>query len=168
MKRTVSEKIYIIINLNAGKQYVGRTRNLDSRYSGHVSRLRAGKHENPDLQRDWDRDGEHNFIWLDVLLRAGDIRLKDVEDLLMGLLDTIDPLHGYNRMTNSGWSPHTRLRDLERKLMRRKKFELIPGVSLDDPILAKYLETVWKGQANEKFGRPDEAGCGDEGALENR
>ena len=162
MKRKVSEKIYIIINLAAGKQYVGRTQNLDSRYSGHVSRLRAGKHENPDLQRDWDRDGEHNFIWLDVLLRAGDMRLKDVEDLLIELLCTIDPSHGYNRMTNSGWSPHTRVRDLERKLIRRKKFELIPGVKLDDPILSKYFETVWKAHAKEKLGRPEEPGREDE------
>ena len=57
MKRIVVEKIYIILNLAAQKQYVGRTQNLDQRYAAHVSQLRAGKHENPDLQRDWDRDG---------------------------------------------------------------------------------------------------------------
>ena len=97
-----------------------------------------------------------------MLLRAGDMRLKDVEDVLIELLDTIDPSHGYNRMTNSGWSPHTRVRDLERKLIRRKKFELIPGVKLDDPILGKYFETVWKAHANGKLGRPEEPGREDE------
>ena len=102
MKRTVVEKIYIIFNLAAQKQYVGRTRNLDQRYSDHVSKLRGGKHENPDLQRDWGRPGEESFIWVDVMLRAGQIRPSILEDLLIDTLETTEPASGYNRMTSRG------------------------------------------------------------------
>ena len=154
MKRTVIEKIYIIFNLAAQKQYVGRTRNLDQRYSDHVGKLRAGKHENPDLQRDWDRAGEDNFIWVDVLLRAGQMRPNILEDLLIDTLQTTEPASGYNRMTSRGWSVHARLRDLERKLIRRGRFQLIPGVSLDDPIMESYVEGVWKGHGKKKRERP--------------
>ncbi len=102
MKKLVQEKIYIIFNLAAQKAYVGRTRNLDSRYSDHARQLRKGRHENPDLQRDWDRDGEENFIWVDVLLRAGEIEPNILEDLLIDTLRTLEPTLGYNRMTSRG------------------------------------------------------------------
>jgi hypothetical protein len=155
MKRTVNEKIYIIFNLAAQKQYVGKTRNLDWRYSAHVSKLRSGKHDIPDLQRDWDRDGEENFIWVDVLLRAGQMRANILEDLLIDTLRSTDPTLGYNRMTSRGWSSYARLRDLERKLIRRGKFKLIAGVKLDDPIAEVYLESVWKGHGKKKRERPE-------------
>jgi len=156
MKRTVVEKFYIMFNLVAQKQYVGRTRNLDARYSDHVNKLRAGRHENPELQRDWDRDGEESFIWVDVILRAGDIRANLMEDLLIDTLNTLDPAYGYNRMTSRGWGPHAKLRDLERKLIQHRKFKLIPGACLDDPIAAGYLESVWKGHGRVKAEEPEE------------
>ena len=89
-----------------------------------MSSLRRGKHEIPDLQRDWDRDGEENFIWVDVVLRVGQIRANPLEDLLIDTLQTTEPAFGYNRMTSRGWSVHARLRDLERKLIRARKFQL--------------------------------------------
>src|SRR4029453_13264167 len=122
--------------------------------SEHVSKLRTGRHENPDLQRDWDRDGEDNFIWVDVLLRAGQMRPNVLEDLFIDTLQTTEPASGYNRMTSRGWSSHARPRDLERKLIRRGKFKLIPGVKLDDPIAEVYLESVWKGHGKKKRERP--------------
>jgi len=169
MKLTVNEKIYIIFNLAAGKQYVGKTRNLDSRYSAHVSRLRTGKHEIPELQRDWDRDGEQSFIWVDVLLRAGQMEAHILEDLLIDTLQTTEPASGYNRMTSRGWSLHTRLRDLERKLIRGGGFKLIPGVKLDDPISPQYLDSVWKGHGKVEVEQPEEADCEEElDALEQQ
>jgi len=89
-----------------------------------VSSLRRGKHEIPDLQRDWDRDGEENFIWVDVVLRVGQIRANPLEDLLIDTLQTTEPAFSYNRLTSGGWSVHARLRDLERKLIRARKFQL--------------------------------------------
>ena len=157
MKRTVVEKFYIIFNLAAQKQYVGRTRNLDQRYAAHVSQLRAGKHENPELQSDWDRDGEEAFMWVDVILRAGEMSADLIEDLLIDTLRTLDPALGYNRKTSRGWGTHARLRDLERKLIRSRKYHLLPGVKLDDPIQEKHLESVWKGHGKVKEEQAEEA-----------
>jgi hypothetical protein len=120
-----------------------------------VSQLRAGKHENTELQSDWDRDGEENFIWVDVLLRAGQMRPNVLEDLFIDTLRSTDPTLGYNRMTSRGWSSHARLRDLERNLIRRGNFKLIPGVKLDDPIAEVYLGSVWKGHGKKKRERPE-------------
>jgi len=119
-----------------------------------VSSLRRGKHEIPDLQRDWDRDGEENFIWVDVVLRVGQIRANPLEDLLIDTLQTTEPAFSYNRLTSGGWSVHAKLRDLERKLIRARKFQLRPGGSLDDPIMESYLETVWKGHGKENREQP--------------
>jgi hypothetical protein len=134
-----------------------------------VSKLRARRHENPELQRDWDRDGEQNFIWVDVLLRAGYMRPHLLEDLLIDTLRTMDPTLGYNRMTSRGWSQHARLRDLERKLIRGRKFKLIPGVKLGDAIDERYLESVWKGHGRVKDEQPEETDCEEdlEAAEEN-
>ena len=161
MKKLVQEKIYIIFNLAAQKAYVGRTRNLDSRYSDHVRQLRKGRHENPDLQRDWDRDGEENFIWVDVLLRAGEIEPNILEDLLIDTLRTLEPTLGYNRMTSRGWSEYAKVRDLERKL-KRSQFTLIPGINLGDPIQEGYLKSVLKGHGRVKIEQPEEAEWEDE------
>ena len=58
-------------------------------------------------------------------------------------------------MTSRGWSVHARLRDLERKLIRGGGFKLIPGGSLNDPIMESYLETVWKGHGKEDREQPE-------------
>src|SRR3954471_8405879 len=85
-----------------------------------------------------------------------------LEDLLIDTLQTLDPALGYNRMTSRGWSPHARLRDMERKLIRSGKFKLISGVELDDPIQEGYLESVWKGHEKVKAEQAEEADCEEE------
>src|SRR3954469_26065718 len=84
-----------------------------------------------------------------------------LEDLLIDTLQTFDPALGCNRMTSRGWSPHARLRDLERKLIRSGKVKLIPGVKLDDPIQDGDLESVWKGHGKVEE-VPEETDCEDE------
>jgi hypothetical protein len=145
MKQRANEKIYIIFNLAAKKQYVGKTQGLNSRCRAHVRDLRAGAHDNRELQRDWDRDGEDSFIWVDVLLRVGQMRAGLLEDLLIDTLQTLEPAFGYNRMTSRGWSKYARLCDLERKLIRLRKYKLIPGLDPYAPISDAYLEAFWKG-----------------------
>lgn len=49
--------IYIIINLLDGKRYIGSAKNLGKRKTGHLAKLRHGKHENRHLQRSFDKYG---------------------------------------------------------------------------------------------------------------
>ena len=57
--------IYEICNLHDGKAtaYVGSSTDVKRRWRQHRSLLRRGKHDNPHLQRAWDKYGEAAFGW---------------------------------------------------------------------------------------------------------
>lgn len=56
--------IYLIINKNSGKKYVGSTSNIRQRLADHRSRLCGGCHKNPHLQSSWDKYGKGSFIFM--------------------------------------------------------------------------------------------------------
>lgn len=49
--------VYAIRNRRTGAMYVGCTQQLDYRWQNHLSALRAGKHDQPQLQDAWNADG---------------------------------------------------------------------------------------------------------------
>ena len=53
--------VYQIINTINDKCYIGSSCNINKRWSAHKGMLRAGNHDNPHLQRAWDKYGEDNF-----------------------------------------------------------------------------------------------------------
>jgi uncharacterized small protein (DUF1192 family) len=57
----MSMGIYRIRNTITGKIYVGSSTNIEHRWRGHVSHLKAGDHTNRDLQHDWLKHGEEAF-----------------------------------------------------------------------------------------------------------
>ena len=62
--------IYGIRNLLNGKIYVGKTgMNFGDRWDSHRSLLNNGKHDNPHLQRAWDKN--HDGIKHIILLTDG-------------------------------------------------------------------------------------------------
>lgn len=57
--------IYGIRNLINGNIYVGKTgMNFGDRWDSHRSLLNNGKHDNPHLQRAWDKYGQDNFEFI--------------------------------------------------------------------------------------------------------
>lgn len=66
--------IYIILNLQSGRHYVGSASLMTSRFSAHRSYLRKGRHANCKLQRAWDKYGAESFRF-DVVERVADIKL---------------------------------------------------------------------------------------------
>ena len=57
--------IYGIKNLINDKIYVGKTgMNFGDRWDSHRSLLNSGKHDNPHLQRAWDKYGQDNFEFI--------------------------------------------------------------------------------------------------------
>ena len=57
--------IYGIKNLINGKIYIGKTgMNFGDRWDSHRSLLNSGKHDNPHLQRAWDKYGQNNFEFI--------------------------------------------------------------------------------------------------------
>jgi predicted GIY-YIG superfamily endonuclease len=55
--------VYEIINTINNKLYVGQTTRGKIRWMQHLSNLRGGYHENPNLQADFNQYGEDAFEW---------------------------------------------------------------------------------------------------------
>ena len=53
--------IYIITNKVNGKVYIGQSKQLNQRYSGHLYRINRKEHHNEILQRAFDKYGADNF-----------------------------------------------------------------------------------------------------------
>lgn len=54
---------YRIRNKVNGRCYFGHSLNLRDRWTKHLDRLKAGKHHNPDLQKDFDQYGRKAFVY---------------------------------------------------------------------------------------------------------
>src|SRR5262249_11226327 len=151
MNGKVGNHLYLVLNLAARKAYVGRTKDLRTRFIAHRSALRDGKHPNTQLQNDWNQYGEANFIWLDVAVRAGTISGRELEDLLIELLESMKTSSGYNQMTSAGWSRQARLRSVEQKLIRSRKFQMLEGIRSTDPMKDWYVDACSKGHGIEEM-----------------
>lgn len=55
--------VYQIRNLVNGKVYIGKSKNLQSRKSGHFASLRKGLHANKHLQNSYNKYGEKSFVF---------------------------------------------------------------------------------------------------------
>lgn len=97
--------VYKIVNIQSGKFYVGRTRNLTERYTTHRRLLQSGKHHCTHLQRAWSKYGEQLFR-LDVIsvFDTGNVEkdlvlAKNLEQLILDSLFATSIL--YNASSSS-------------------------------------------------------------------
>lgn len=137
--------VYRLRNLVNGKCYFGSSRNCQSRLNGHRGGLRRGDHINIALLREWKEYGPDafEFIIIEETETLGEARR--LENELIGRYQTFDLQRGYNQMHNGRWSPAARLRNTEMKLIAKRKYFLLPGVSLDDPMTAEFVKAAKKG-----------------------
>lgn len=137
--------VYMIRNLVNGKCYFGSSRNCQSRLNGHQGALRRGDHINIALLQEWNTFG-HNafeFIIIEETSTLGEARR--LENELIGRYQTFDLQRGYNQMHNGKWSPAARLRNTEKKLIAKRKYALLPGISLNDPMTPDFVQSAKKG-----------------------
>ncbi len=94
--------VYVILNLNNCKCYIGSTRDIKRRLIEHEISLRNGKHNNLELQKDYDKN--HKFIAYPISrvpLGKGnynkDKNLRYYEDKAIKLFDAMNPEKGYNK-----------------------------------------------------------------------
>lgn len=93
--------IYAIINVINGKQYVGKSINIERRWKLHLSQLRANercKDCNRYLYNSFRKYGESNFkfIYLEAFDEINEELLKERELFWMEELNTLDRKFGYN------------------------------------------------------------------------
>lgn len=84
--------VYAIWNLENQKVYIGSSKNIKSRVYNHLTKLRNGKHENVELQKDFD-DG-NKFIIFKVLEAENIKNLRYYEYISIIHFDAIS--NGYN------------------------------------------------------------------------
>ncbi len=100
--------IYSIENLVNGKLYIGYSVTMRKRCNEHCIDLRAGIHENPHLQMSWNKYGDSNFKF-DEIVQCEEQYLCSEENYWCNLLNTHDRKYGYNQ-ENTGQDRHIRLR----------------------------------------------------------
>lgn len=72
--------VYRITNTINGKSYIGKTgMNFGDRWDSHRSLLNSGKHDNPRLQRAWNKYGAENFEFAIVEVVEDTGLLNDLE-----------------------------------------------------------------------------------------
>lgn len=59
--------VYMILNINSRKIYIGQTQNFRSRFNQHFNSLKNGTHQNEELQQDYNEGDEFVFCILEKL-----------------------------------------------------------------------------------------------------
>lgn len=96
--------VYAVQHNITGRIYVGSAKNIADRYKIHLSRLRHGKHENSEMQRDYNEHGENYSVFILAILKRPEENRLEFE--WMDKLKTYDPRIGYNQR-----DPHFRKYD---------------------------------------------------------
>lgn len=100
--------IYKITNTVNGKIYVGSTKHYRERRTRHFYELRHNKHQNPRLQRAFNKYGNEAFV-VEILTPCTVDDLIPYEQMFIDLLHAADKAVGYNicrfagRTDNTGW-----------------------------------------------------------------
>lgn len=97
--------IYSILNKVNGKIYVGLSVNHQKRKNEHIRKLNRGVHENPHLQKTWNKYGADAFEF-NILENCSDDKLSDNEIWWINYFDSTNCDKGYN-MESGGNSRYT-------------------------------------------------------------
>lgn len=89
------EYIYRIHNLITNKDYVGLTNNPKRRESRHFTDLKYGRHDNPHLQRAYNKYGREAFVY--EVLQTYDCSEEEIKEYEKEWIEKLDSYHnGYN------------------------------------------------------------------------
>jgi len=119
--------VYVIECLANSAKYVGQANVLVTRLRAHRRKLLLGLHEIPLLQADWNKFGQHSFlVWTTPVSREC---LDAVERQTTLFTRSLEDWGGYNRAIVKDRSISARIRDTETKLIRARKFSLLPNIT---------------------------------------
>jgi hypothetical protein len=102
----VKPGLYSITCVPISKHYIGQSENVQRRINAHRQTLRKGLHANQELQKDFNKYGEKNFLFQKMLFGIG-LNKDGREKLETQILLTLSIENRYNKYTN--W----RKRDVE-------------------------------------------------------
>ena len=93
--------IYLIINLQNNKFYVGSAKKLNSRKMQHLNLLRKNKHANTYLQNSYNKNGEENFTFVVIEKVEDENKLTEREQYWINILDASNKEIAYNICPNA-------------------------------------------------------------------
>jgi len=88
--------IYKITNISNDKIYIGKSLLIKYRWKKHLWFLKKGIHVNKHLQSAFVKHGENSFIF-DIIEYCNIEEVNDREKYWVSLLDSCNPLKGYNK-----------------------------------------------------------------------
>lgn len=88
--------IYSITNIINGKLYIGKSKNIKSRWLDHERNLRKNKHHNDYLQNAWNKYGEVNFKFDVVEITDEECKLDELEIYYIKQFNSTNDNYGYN------------------------------------------------------------------------
>ena len=97
--------IYRILCIPTGKSYIGQTIDINRRKHEHFSTLRRNKHENPKLQKAWNKYGEENFSF--EFWAFDNITPEQLDNLECEYIEKYNSLEkGFNLVPGGGFLPN--------------------------------------------------------------
>lgn len=139
--------VYCLLNMSNGKRYVGKSDNLYDRLKMHRNEIVKGGSSNRGMRYDIKR-GKSDFTFT-ILCYTDSVRSQDaIENHYMRLFCAWDSRFGYNDICDGRWTPEASLRDHERKCVRARRFQYLPGLDLDAPMVPAYVYSCAVGRGS--------------------
>lgn len=110
--------IYLIVNLENGKRYVGSSREIYGRLHDHLCNLKKNVAHNAHLQAAWNKYGENSFIWSILEYCDENIRFEREQYYI----NVIKPEYNLttNVVANFGHSPTQECRNKISETLKRR------------------------------------------------
>lgn len=90
--------IYKIENIENGKVYIGKSKNIFRRWIEHQHELQAGKHHSTLLQEDWNKYGSTKFTF-QIIKECNENELDKYEEKYSFKYNSLNKDYGYNVAT---------------------------------------------------------------------
>ena len=131
--------VYVIVNSVNSLRYVGHAANLRARKSAH---WHANRQYDPvHLRHDWNVYGAAAFEFVVLAIESEPRARREIEGCFIDEWRTWDPRNGYNLTFGDGnRSPLARLYLHESRLVKKRSFQFLPGVSIHTPVQYDYLD----------------------------
>lgn len=142
--------IYAVLNRVTRKMNVGQSMNMKHRCVLHRSQIRAGGAANMRMRLDTERNGDDCWFYfalqeLETAKGRNVSRELDLREIWWAIqLQVHDEDFGYLSEAGHCRTLGAKFRDRERKLMRpnSEKYQLLPGIHVNDPI-SRVLLSAW-------------------------